>query len=91
MWLKAWCDTPKPVDAKSTKKKIPNNSKSSWSQWFFFPPINRVVLFKHGHMQPIRSGEISKSPRSKLIVELSVTNFIFQLAYVMYTYDIWPI
>jgi hypothetical protein len=25
------------------------------------------------------------------MVELGVTNFIFQGAYVMYTYDIWPI
>ncbi len=36
----------------------------------FSSPINRVVLFEQGHMQPIRSGEISKSPRSKLMVEL---------------------
>jgi hypothetical protein len=42
-------------------------------------------------MQPIRSGEISKSHRSKLMVELSVINFIFQGTYVMYTYDVWPI
>jgi len=54
----------------------------------FSSPINRVVLFKQGHMQPIRTGEISKSHRSKLMVELVVSNFIFQGAYVMYTYDI---
>ncbi len=57
----------------------------------FSSPINKVVLFKQGHIQPIRSGKFSKSPRSKLMVELGVTNFIFQGAYVMYTYDIWPI
>jgi hypothetical protein len=54
----------------------------------FSSPINRVVLFKQGHMQPIRSGTILKSPRSKLMVEIIVTNFIFQGAYVIYTYDI---
>jgi hypothetical protein len=57
----------------------------------FSSPISRVVLFKQGHMQPIRSGTILKSPRSKLMVEIIVTNFIFQGAYVIYTYDIWPI
>ncbi len=54
----------------------------------FSSPINRAVLFKQGHVQPIRSGENSKSPRRKLMVKPGVTNFIFHEAFVMYTYDI---